>query len=98
MLTSTKLLAHHSQHGKIEMGQDILKGRDKPNLGPASPFPEKQVILDAHFNHLIHQPNQYPSPSLTQTIGILSQVDRFDLDITIRQASWPLQSLALSST
>ena len=33
--------------GETEMGQDILNGSDKADLGSACPFPEIQVILDA---------------------------------------------------
>ena len=32
--------------GETEIGQDILNGRAKPDLGPTCPFPETQVILD----------------------------------------------------
>ena len=33
--------------GETEIGQDILHGRNKPDLGNACPFPETQIILDA---------------------------------------------------
>ena len=33
--------------GETEIGKYILSGRDKPDLGPACPLPERQVILDA---------------------------------------------------
>jgi hypothetical protein len=33
--------------GETDIGQDILHGQAKPDLGTACPFPETQVILDA---------------------------------------------------
>ena len=35
------------KYGEMETGQVILNGHDKPDKGPACPFPEIQIILDA---------------------------------------------------